>query len=604
MGGARTALFCWAFARRMGGRFMIRIEDTDAARSSDESARGILDDLAWMGIAWDDGPRLEVPRSEHRRDAGATGSEHRRDAGATGGSIGGDARGVGPFFQAQRVGIYNAYIDFLLSIGRAYPAFETPEELDLARKAAALKKATYKYPRPADVRLGVAPAERIARMRAGESHVIRFVMPEQGITVRDEILGEVKFAAGEVDDFVIRKADGLPTYHFAVVIDDELMGVTHVLRAQEHLINTPRHVALQGALRRLKEHRRDAGATEEEGHRRDAGATGEAGEAFRTPVYAHLPLICNPDGSKMSKRDKAKAARKAVKDAIAKSAGALTEAAAAARCGLEEGVLRAFLEGETDAVEIAERMAGPFAVALPEIEVWDYRRSGYLPEALANFLALLGWSTGAKTADGKDLEKFDAAYLAEHFAVERVGKTPAKFDRVKLLSFNADAIAALADEEFERRWRAWAAEHEPGQVERVDGLAPDRLGLLVKMAKPRCKTLRDFAGVIGFALAGDEEVVFDAAAVAKHLDADGGAGRALLAGFRDRLMTVEPFEAGAIDAALAGYVGERGVKMGAVAQAVRIAVTGGTVSPPLGETLAALGRASVLRRVERCLGEG
>jgi glutamyl/glutaminyl-tRNA synthetase len=566
VGGARTALFCWAFAKKTGGRFMIRIEDTDAARSSDESARGILDDLAWLGIAWDDGPALKQAE----------------------GTIGGDERGVGPYFQAQRVAIYDAYIEHLFNIGRAYPAFETSEELDLARKAAAMKKATFKYPRPADVVAGQRPDARIERAKAGEKHVVRFLMPEHGINVTDQILGEVKFAAGEVDDFVIRKADGLPTYHFAVVIDDELMGVTHVLRAQEHLINTPKHLALQAALTRLKDDR-------------DAAA-GTTGRAFRVPVYAHMPLICNLDGSKMSKRDKAKTARKAVKDAMAKSGGTLLAADVAKRCGLEEKVLTAFLEAETDAVEIAEAIAGPFNLTLPEIEVWDYRKSGYLPEAIVNFLALLGWSTGQKSADGKDVEKFDMAFLAANFDLDRIGKTPAKFDRVKLLSFNGDAIAALSDEDFERRVRAWAGEHQPDLLPQLDALAPDHLAMLMAMARPRCKTLRDLGKVIEFALVADDAVVFDAAAVQKHLNADGGVGAALLAAFRERLMAVEPFEPGPIDAALAALVAEKGVKIGAVAQAVRIAVTGGTVSPPLGETLAALGRASVLRRIERCLG--
>jgi glutamyl/glutaminyl-tRNA synthetase len=567
VGGARTALFCWAFAKQTGGRFMIRIEDTDAARSSDESARGILDDLAWLGIGWDDGPTLT-------REGGA--------------AIGGDDRHVGPFFQAQRVAIYNAYIEHLLNVGRAYPAFESGEELDAARKAAAAKKQTFKYPRPADVVPGQRPEARIERARAGEKHVVRFLMPEHGITVQDQILGEVKFAAGEVDDFVIRKADGLPTYHFAVVIDDELMGVTHVLRAQEHLINTPRHVALQQALTRLTDDR-------------DAGR-GTTGRAFRTPAYAHLPLICNPDGSKMSKRDKAKAARKAVKDALAKPGTTLTPASAASRAGLDEAVLSAFLAGDTDAVEIAEALAGPFGVSLPEIEVWDYRQSGYLPEAIVNFLALLGWSSGQKSADGKDLEQFDMGFLAKHFALERIGKAPAKFDRVKLLSFNGDYLARLSDEAFERRLRAWASEHQADLPAKLGVLAPDRLAMLVRMGKPRCKTLREFARVIAFALVADDAVEFDPAAVEKHLKAEGGAGAALLAAFRERLMAVEPFESGPIDAALAALVAEKGVKIGAVAQAVRIAATGGTVSPPLGETLAALGRASVLRRIERCLG--
>ncbi|MFN9993558.1 MAG: glutamate--tRNA ligase, partial [Phycisphaerales bacterium] len=269
VGGARTALFCWAYARRHGGHFILRIEDTDQARSSDESARGIMEDLAWLGIDWDEGPEFT-----HE-----------------GRTIGGDPRKVAPFFQARRVELYNAHMMRLIECGRAYPAFESSEELEVKRKAAVAAKQTYRYDR-ASWHAFPTPQERLARMKdadaKGEPYVIRFFAPAEEVVVHDEVLGDVKYAAGEMDDFVIRKADGFPTYHFAVVVDDETMGVTHVLRAQEHLNNTPRHVALQKAL------------------------------GFRTPTYAHMPLICNMDASKMSKRDKAKTARKTLKDAMSK----------------------------------------------------------------------------------------------------------------------------------------------------------------------------------------------------------------------------------------------------------------------------------------------
>lgn len=551
IGGARTALFCWAFARHAGpnGRFMIRIEDTDQARSSDESARGILEDLAWLGITWDDGPVL--------------------------GDIGRGSRPVGPYFQAQRLDIYNRYVEHLGRLGRAYPAFETADELDAARRAAAAQKKTFKYPRPADVRPGEFNEARWRRAAAGEPHVVRFAMPPEGIRVHDSILGEVKFAPGEVDDFVIRKADGFPTYHFAVVIDDELMGVTHVLRAQEHLMNTPRHVALQQALTRT-----------------------DGGAPFRTPVYAHMPLIFNMDGGKMSKRDKAKAARAALKAAMQKDP-ALTPALAAARAGLAESAVAEFLAGTSDAVEFAEALAGPFAVALPEVEVWDYRRSGYLPEVITNFLALLGWSPGMKSPDGKDVEKFDMEFLARHFSLERIGRGNAKFDRVKLLSFNADAIAAMTDDRFSERFQTWADEHEPEFARRWRALQAPRRSALLRLARPRCKTLRDLIRVVEFAMVADEAVAFDPAAVAKHLTPP---GRDALAAFAQRLHALGPnADAAAIDAVVAAVAAERNAKLGEVAQPVRVGITGGTVSPPLGETVAAIGVASALRRIERCL---
>lgn len=563
IGGARSALFCWAFARRRGGRFMIRIEDTDAARSSDESARGILDDLAWLGIHWDDGPEHALP---------------------DGRVLGAGSRAVGPFFQARRVETYNAHVDWLLEAGRAYPAFDTPAELEAMRREAVAAKRTFKYPRPADFKLGVAPVARIARARAGEPHVVRFAMDADGVSVMDEVLGEVKIAPGEVDDFVIRKADGLPTYHFAVVIDDELMGVTHVMRAQEHLSNTPRHVALQRALRRV-----------------EPGPGGGVGEPFRTPVYAHMPLIFNNDGSKMSKRDKAKAARAALKAAMAKDP-ALTPAALAARTGgaCAQAELAAFVAGDSDKVETAEAVAGVLGLSLPEIEVWDFRRAGYLPEAITNFVALLGWSPGTKDASGRDVEKFDLGFLAANFSIERIGRTNAKFDRVKLLSFNADAIAALSEAEFVARARAWSDEHHPGLLE---GLSGEQLVLLAGAIKGRCKTLRDVAGHLAVFRAADDGLSFEAKAVEKALlkpDERGARGLEHLAAARAALGALAVFD-DRVQATIDAVAASRGVQTGAVAQALRVAVTGTGVSPPIDLVLRVLGRERSLTRLDRCL---
>jgi len=568
IGGARTALFCWAFARRNGGRFMIRIEDTDQARSSEESARGILEDLAWLWIEWEDGPVL---RQARRHEGTAARSEEQ--------VIGANSRPVGPYFQAQRREIYNAYLMDLVNRGKAYPAFETSEELEVKRKAAVAAKQTYRYDR-ASWKALPTPEARLARMSEadakGEAYVIRFFAPHEEVLVRDQVLGDVRYAAGEMDDFVIRKADGFPTYHFAVVIDDELMGVTHVLRAQEHLNNTPRHVAMQKQLVRL-----------------------DSSEPFRTPVYAHLPLINNMDGSKMSKRDKAKVARKATKDAIAK--GGPSVGALATELGIAEGQLADFVAAENDSLEIATALAARFKVPLPEIEVWDFRENGYLPEAITNFLSLLGWNPGLKTPDGKDLEKFDMAFLAEHFAIDRIGKSGAKFDRAKLLSFNADAIAAMGDEAFVERWMAWCAEYEPGVHGFLRGLSRERQVMLARAVKPRAKTLRDAVRPIGFLMVADDAVAFDAGAVEKNLKGDGGAGLKLLDAVRERIERIEPFEPAAIEASVSALAEEKGVKLGAVAQAVRVALTGAGVSPGLGDTMALLGKGSVLARIGRCL---
>lgn len=556
VGGARSALFCWAFARKHGGHFTLRIEDTDQARSSDESARGIMEDLAWLGIDWDEGPEFVYE----------------------GKKIGGDPQGVGPFFQARRVALYNKYLMQLIEQGRAYPAFESSEELEVKRKAAVAAKQTYRYDR-ASYHAYPTPAARLARMKEadakGETYPIRFYAPAEEVVVQDEVLGDVKYAAGEMDDFVIRKADGFPTYHFAVVVDDETMGVTHVMRAQEHLNNTPRHVALQKAL------------------------------GFRTPVYAHMPLICNMDASKMSKRDKAKTARKTLKDAMSKDKS-LTASSVASAIGFCAKEVEDFIAAENDSLEIAQKLAAHFKIALPEIEVCDFRGNGYLPGAINNFLALLGWNPGMKLPDGKDLEKFDTKFLSEHFSLERIGKTSARFDRVKLLSFNGDAINAMSDEQFAAAWRAFCSEHDPALCARVP--EGQRWLWLAKAIKPRAKTLKDGSKPAALFMMDDEHISLDPAAVDKNLKADGGKGVELLREVRAGLAALDAFEPVAVQGVMEAIAKTRGmlndkgaVNVGPVAAPVRVAISGSGVTPPLGETLAALGRESTLKRIDRCL---
>ena len=548
IGGARTALFCWAFAQKMGGHFTLRIEDTDQARSSDESARGIMEDLAWLGIEWNEGPSF-----------------------TTGGrTIGGDPRGVGPFFQARRVHLYNTYLMQLVEQGKAYPAFESSEELEAERKKAVAAKQTYRYNRASyhaipDVK------DRLKRMESGEPHVLRLFAPHENIIVPDQVLGDVKIAAGELDDFVIRKADGFPTYHFAVVVDDETMGITHIMRAQEHLANTPRHVALQKAL------------------------------GFRTPFYGHMPLIFNMDGTKMSKRDKAKVARMTLKTAMQKDP-ALKADAVAARLGLDAPSVTDFIAAENDRLDIAEKIASVYNVKLPEIEVADFRANGYFPESITNFLGLLGWNPGMKTADGKDLEKFDRAFLAQNFSIERIGKTNAKFDRTKLASFNQDYIAQMSDAEFVRRLKHWCIDNRP---EITQKLTDAQLAFLAAALKPRCKILTDIAGVINFALVSDTELTFDPAAVTKVFKSPPKEGQPsasqILTDLRAAFAALADFTPVTIEAALAAYAESKHTKLGEVAQPLRVAIAGTTVSPPLGVTLAVLGKTSTLARIDRCL---
>src|SRR4030042_3221778 len=248
IGGARTALFSLLWARKTDGKFILRIEDTDQSRNSPTAAKQVMDDLRWLGIEWDHGP-----------------------------DVGGPA---GPYFQSQRLDIYNRYIEQLISQKKAYYCFDTPDELTQMREKAAEQKKNFLYQRPEKF----PTASQAQQARAdGRPVVVRLCMTDEEIIVDDIIRGRVKFAGKDLSDFIIRKSDGFPTYHFACVIDDELMGVTHIVRGQEHLMNTPSHIALQKAL------------------------------GFKTPAYAHMSLTVNESGGKMSKRDKAKVLKDATK---------------------------------------------------------------------------------------------------------------------------------------------------------------------------------------------------------------------------------------------------------------------------------------------------
>jgi len=531
IGGARTALFCWAAARRAGGTFLLRIEDTDRKRSSFDAVRGIVEDLAWLGIGWDEGPELGVDGVE----------------------LGGDPRGVGPFFQSDRGHLYDAKFAELIEKGLAYPAFDTPEELGAMRKAAEAAKRSFVYRQPEGYDLAAA----LERAKT-ESHVLRFKMPSEPVTVHDEVLGEVTFPYEELDDLVIRKADGMPTYHFAVVVDDALMGVTDVLRGQEHLNNTPKHVALQRAL------------------------------GLPTPRYAHMPLIFNVDGTKMSKRDKDKTAKKAVKDAKLESSPVES---------VDGDEFKKWLKDKTR--QLTREQVGDVAkaldVTLPEIDVEDFRAAGYLPEVVVNFIALLGWNPGG------DVERFDAAFLAENFGADRIGKSNSKFDREKLLAFNADTIQhQMSDEDFADQWYEWAGRFD----ERLAAWAQcdrKRWALAAKAARPRTKTLSDASGAIAFAIEPDDGFGYDEKAVKKGLLKGEPNGLSVLPDIRAVLEMTEPWEPEAIEKAIHGFAEARELGLGKVAAPLRVALTGTAVSPPLGESLALLTRDSVLARIDRCI---
>lgn len=557
IGGARTALFNWAFARRHGGRFVLRIEDTDRARSSADATRRIIADMRWLGLDWDEGPEVPGPWADALRDdydpyAAQTGSR-------------------GPYIQSQRREIYRAFIDRLIASDRAYKCFKTADELAAKRARARAEKRCEKYD-PAES-LALSPRQIAAFEAEGRPCVIRFRMPEANSDVTDLVLGNVAVKSEDLEDFVIRRSDGCPTFHLANVVDDHLMGVTHVIRGQEHLSNTPKHLAIQDAL------------------------------GIERPQYAHIPLILNPDGSKMSKREKAKAARQAAAQWLASRPGtgdAIDDEAydaLAARSGITPALLRSFLNRETDDPKIVQALANPGSLALnlPEIDVFDFRRSGYSPEVLCNYMALLGWNPG------NDVERFDTNFLTEHFDLERIGKANARFDRKKLVAFNAEAISGSTPDSFLEQLVDQDKQFHNGQ--HLNILGPKRFRLFSEAYRPRARTLEEPFVVGRFFFFHIATSDYDEKAVAKVLKPNNDEGFELLRQVRVALEALhnDRWTVDAINEVINKVAASRGVKLGKVAQPLRVAVSGGIVSPPIDQTLSILGKDHTRQQIDGCL---
>jgi len=469
VGNARTALFSWLLARRNRGVFLLRIEDTDTQRNLPGAEREIVEDLRWLGLDWDEGFEVGGPH--------------------------------GPYRQSERLEIYRSHVQRLLDQHLAYYAFETADELQAMREQARQARQTFHYPRP-DPLPGQTDARRARQ--AGRPAVVRFKMPDRDMTVSDLIMGQVTVAAEELDDFVILKADGMPTYHLAVVVDDALMHVTHVLRGQEFLAQTPRHIALQEAL------------------------------GLPTPAYAHLPLIMDMKGRKLSKRD-------------------------------------------------------------GDVEVRAFRRGGYLPEVMVNFLALLGWSPGG------DREKLTPQELIELFDVARVSRTSAKFDRDKLLAFNTDAAAA-ADQD-----RLLAGLTDYIALNDTPLSAADETTLRVLLgANKGFRTFRDVDVKSRPIFVADEQIDYDPKAVKKVLARNNGDGYKMLAELLAELKSLadSQWSTQSIEEMLDGLCQRHGVGLGKVAQPLRVAVSGTTISPSIYDTIFLLGKDKTCSRVARALRLG
>ena len=467
VGGARTAIYNWAFARANHGTFILRIDDTDPERSTEENTQIILRAMRWLGLDWDEGPE-----------------------------VGGD---FGPYKQTERAQMYRDAAQRLWDEGKAYPCFCTPEQLAADREAAQARKDPFQgYQRRCR---DLDPAEARRRIEAGEPYVLRIKVPEDrgDVVVRDAVHGDVTFAARELDDFVIQRTDGTPTYNFATVVDDAAMGITHVIRGDDHLSNTPRQVIVYEAL----------------------GAP--------VPTFAHISMILGADGKKLSKR-----------------------------------------HGATN--------------------VEEYRDAGYLSDAFVNYLALLGWSLdGETTIIPRDV-------LASQFSLDHVSKNPATFDPKKLDWIQAEYIRSMSDQEFADEVMLPEL-HEAGVIGgdfEADEAWVDALAAIVK---PRTKFPADVVTVTAPVFTTAETLTYDEKSVAKGLAKEGMG--AVLDAARDALAGLEAWEPAVIDAALEPLPEALDLKKRPVFQAVRVAVCGNMVSPPLGETMALVGREDCLARIDR-----
>lgn len=467
IGGARTAIYNWAFARANGGTFILRIDDTDPTRSTDENTQIILRAMRWLGLDWDEGPE-----------------------------VGGD---FGPYSQTERLNLYKQTAERLLAEGKAYPCFCTPEQLAADREAAQARKDPFQgYQRRCR---DLSTEEAQARIDAGEPYVLRIKVPEDrgNVVINDAVHGEVTFDAKELDDFVIFRSDGTPTYNFATVVDDALMGITHVIRGDDHLSNTPRQVMVYEAM----------------------GAP--------VPVFAHISMILGADGKKLSKR-----------------------------------------HGATS--------------------VEEYRDAGYLSDAFVNYLALLGWSLdGETTVIPRDV-------LASQFSLERISKNPATFDPKKLDWMNAEYINAMSNADFADQIMLPEL-LKAGLIK--EGFEADAawLGALAEIVRPRTKMPADAATVAAPVFATAETLAYDEKSVSKGLAKEGMG--AVLDAAKAALEALDEWTPANIDAALEPLPEVLDVKKRLVFGAVRVAECGNMVSPPLGETMALIGRDDCLARIDR-----
>ena len=445
IGGVRTALFNWLYAKNHGGKFVLRIEDTDLSRSTEESIEEILESMRWLGLDWDEGP----------------------------------------FRQTERQEIYSQKVEQLLSAGKAYHCYCTPEELD--RKRSEAQKAGNKPKYDGTCRERPDSPE-------GAPSVIRFKAPIEGTVVVEDLLrGKVVFDIAELDDVIIQRTDGTPTYNFVVVVDDSEMGITHVIRGDDHLSNTPRQCLLYDAL------------------------------DFKRPQFSHISMILGQDKSRLSKR-----------------------------------------HGATSALA--------------------YRDMGYLPDAMINYLARLGWSHG-------DQEIFSREELIKYFSFDSVNTSAAIFDADKLSWVNEQYIQSTPPEELAQHLEPHLV--KTGVLSGDHDLSPQEIAKVIPCLNQRAKTLVEMAEKSAFFF--KKEVEFDEKARNKFLTED---ARPLLEKVIAEFSTLDDFSAENIETLFKKIVEEEGMKLGKLAQPVRVALTGNTVSPGIYDVILLLGKEETLKRLQ------
>jgi glutamyl-tRNA synthetase len=451
VGGARTALFNWLFAKKTGGTFILRIEDTDKERSTDAHTQVILDGLTWLGVTWDEGPIFQ----------GAEGDRHRAD------------------------------VQKMVDAGKAYPCFCTKEVLDAQRAVAEKNKSGFKYDRRCSK---LTPAEVEANRKAGLAASIRLRMPQEALAWDDAVHGTITFQGHDLDDLIILRSDGTPIYNLAVVSDDIAMKITHVIRGDDHVSNTPKQIAIYRAL----------------------GAP--------VPIFAHVPMILGNDGKKLSKRHGATA-------------------------------------------------------------VGDYQAEGILPAAMRNFLALLGWSPGG------DREIMAEPDLIEAFTLERIQAKPAVFDTQKLQWMNGQYLSAIPGVELEgevlRELTSMGVDPGPRPLAPVIDAVKARSNLITDIAKQAAVRLDPSRAVV------DEK----GEALKKKLGAAFGENLKLAVRTLEGVSESE-WTADKLTDPLKGAAEAKGMKLGDLMQPIRVALTGSTVSEPVNELLAVVGRDSALKTLE------